>query len=151
MRSTISDENISTELRKAYSKSSVSSEGEGIDLYFDNVGGKHLEASLDNMKTFGRIVLCGMISQYNATSTTPGPANIFLAITKRLRLLGFIVRDHHDMVNQFRSDMSKWVKEGKIKWNETIFEGLENSPKAFMALFNGENFGKTLVKVGPDS
>jgi NADPH-dependent curcumin reductase CurA len=145
------DENISTELRKAYSKSSDSSEGEGIDLYFDNVGGKHLEASLDNMKTFGRIVLCGMISQYNATSTTPGPANIFLAITKRLRLQGFIVRDHYDMVNQFLSDMSKWVKEDKIKWKETIFEGLENSPKAFMALFNGENFGKTLVKVGPDS
>jgi len=145
------DENISTELRKAYSKSADSSEGEGIDLYFDNVGGKHLEASLDNMKTFGRIVLCGMISQYNATSTTPGPANIFLAITKRLRLQGFIVRDHYDMVNQFLSDTSKWVKEGKIKWKETIFEGLENSPKAFMALFNGENFGKTLVKVGPDS
>jgi len=145
------DENISTELRKAYSKSSDSSEGEGIDLYFDNVGGKLLEASLDNMKTFGRIVLCGMISQYNATSTTPGPANIFLAITKRLRLQGFIVRDHYDMVNQFLSDMSKWVKEGKIKWKETIFEGLENSPKAFMAIFNGENLGKTLVKVGPDS
>jgi len=143
------DENISTELRKAYSKSSDSSEGEGIDLYFDNVGGKHLEASLDNMKTFGRIVLCGMISQYNAT--TPGPANIFLAITKRLRLQGFIVRDHYDMVNQFLSDMSKWIKEDKIKWKETIFEGLGNSPKAFMALFNGENFGKTLVKVGPDS
>jgi NADPH-dependent curcumin reductase CurA len=143
------DENISRELRKAYSKSS--SKEEGIDLYFDNVGGKHLEAALDNTKTFGRIVLCGMISQYNATSTTPGPANIFLAITKRLRLQGFIVRDHYDMVNQFLADMSKWVKEGKIKWKETVFEGLDNSPKAFIALFNGQNFGKALVKVGPDS
>ena len=81
-------------------------------------------------------------------------ANTFqsiLAITKRLKLQGFIVRDHYDMVNQFLNDMTKWVKEGKIKWKETIFEGLENSPKAFIALFNGENFGKTLVKVGPDS
>src|SRR5215469_15447768 len=105
------DENMSTELKKAYSKSS---EEEGIDFYFDNVGGKHLEDALDNMKTFGRKVLCGMISQYNATSTTPGPANIFLAITKRLRLQGFIVTDHYDMTNQFLNDMTKWVKEGKI-------------------------------------
>jgi hypothetical protein len=94
----------------------------------DNLGEKQLEAALDNMKTFRRIVLCGMISQYNATFPTPGPSNIFLAITKRLRLQGFIVRDHYDMVNQFLADMSKWIKEGKIKWKETIFEGLENSP-----------------------
>jgi NADPH-dependent curcumin reductase CurA len=144
------DENISTELRKAYLQSSSEEEG-GIDLYFDNVGGKHLEVALDNMKTFGRIVLCGMISGYNATSPTPGPSNIFLAITKRLRLQGFIVRDHYDMTNQFLHDMTKWVKEEKVKWKETIFEGLENAPKAFIALFNGENFGKTLVKIGPDS
>jgi NADPH-dependent curcumin reductase CurA len=78
------------------------------------------------MKTFGRIILCGMISQYNATSPTPGPANIFLAITKRLKLQGFIVRDHYDMLNQFHADMTKWVNEGKIKWKETVFEGLEN-------------------------
>jgi NADPH-dependent curcumin reductase CurA len=142
------DDNISKELRKAYSHSS--SEEEGIDLYFDNVGGKHLEAALDTMKTFGRIVLCGMISQYNTTSPTPGPSNIFLGIIKRLRLQGFIVRDHYDMTNQFLNDMTKWVKEGKIKWKETIFEGLDNSPKAFIALFNGESFGKTLVKIGPD-
>jgi len=102
------------------------------------------------MKTFGRIVLCGMISQYNATSM-PGPSNIFLAITKRLRLQGFIVMDHYDMTNQFLHDMTKWVKEEKVKWKETIFEGLENAPKAFIALFNGENFGKILVKIGPDS
>jgi NADPH-dependent curcumin reductase CurA len=97
------------------------------------------------MKTFGRIILCGMISQYNATCPTHGPANIFLAITKRLKLQGFIVRDHYDT--------TKWVNEGKIKWKEwkeTVFEGLENAPKAFIALFNDENFGKTLVKIGPD-
>jgi len=146
----LKDQNISTELRRACLQSSSEEEG-GIDLYFDNVGGKHLEAALDNMKTFGRIVLCGMISEYNTTSPTPGPSNIFLAITKRLRLQGFVVRDHYDMTNQFLNDMTKWVKEGKIKWKETVFEGLENSSKAFIALFNGENFGKTLVKIGPDS
>ena len=103
-----------------------------------------------DMKTFGRIVLCGMISGYIATSSTPGPSNIFVAITKRLRLQGVIVSDHFDMTNQFLNDITKWVKEGKIKWKETIFEGLENAPKAVMALFNGENLDKTLVKVGPD-
>ena len=91
-----------------------------------------------------------MISEYNATSPIPGPSNLFLAITKRLRLQGFIVRDHYNMTNQFYNDMTKWVKEGKIKWKETIFEGLENFPKAFIALFNGENFGKTLVKIAPE-
>jgi NADPH-dependent curcumin reductase CurA len=144
------DDNISTELRKTYLQSPSEEEG-GIDLYFDNVGGKHLEAALDNMKTFGRIVLCGMISGYNATSPTPGPSNIFLAITKRLRLQGFIVGDHFDMTNQFLNDMAKWVKEGKIKWKETKFDGLQNAPQAFIALFNGENFGKTLVKIDPNS
>jgi len=92
-----------------------------------------------------------MISEYNTTSPTPGPSNIFLAITKRLRLQGFVVRDHYDMTNQFLNDMTKWVKEGKIKWKETIFDGFENAPQAFIALFNGENLGKALVKIGPDS
>jgi NADPH-dependent curcumin reductase CurA len=121
-----------------------------IDIYFDNVGGKHLEAALDNMKTFGRIVLCGMISQYNSDSPIPGPSNLFLAITNRLKLQGFIVRDHYDMLNEFHIDMVKWVDEGRIKWKETVLEGIENAPKAFLGLFKGENFGKMLVKVGPD-
>jgi NADPH-dependent curcumin reductase CurA len=136
-------DDVSTELGKAY-------QSDGIDLYFDNVGGKHLEAALDHMKTFGKIVLCGMISQYKATSPSPAPGNIFLVITKRLRLQGFIVGDHYDMLNQFHTEMSKWVNEGKIKWKETVFEDLENAPKAFIDLFNGENFGKTLVKISPD-
>ena len=121
-----------------------------IDIYFDNVGGKHLEAALDNMKTFGRIVLCGMISQYNSSSPLPGPSNLMLAITNRLKLQGFIVRDHYDMLNEFQSAMAKWVGEGKIKWKETVSEGIENAPKAFLGLFKGENFGKMLVKIGPD-
>ena len=86
----IGENNLSSELKNACP--------EGIDLYFDNVGGKHLEAAIDNMKTFGRIVLCGMISQYNNANPYALP-NLFLAITNRLRLHGFIVRDHYDMLN----------------------------------------------------
>jgi NADPH-dependent curcumin reductase CurA len=137
------ENNISSELRKSCP--------DGIDIYFDNVGGKHLEAAIDNMKVFGRIVLCGMISQYNLSSFPAGPSNLFLAITNRLKLQGFIVRDHYNMLSQFYVDMSKWISEGKIKWNETVFEGLENAPKAFLALFKGENTGKMLVKIGTDA
>jgi NADPH-dependent curcumin reductase CurA len=121
-----------------------------IDIYFDNVGGRHLEAALDNMKTFGRIVLCGMISQYNSNSPIRGPSNLFLAITNRLKLQGFIVGDHYDTLSEFHAYMTKWVDEGRIKWKETILEGIENAPKAFIGLFKGENFGKMLVKIGPD-
>jgi NADPH-dependent curcumin reductase CurA len=121
-----------------------------IDIYFDNVGGKHLEAALESMKTFGRIVLCGMISQYNSNSPIPGQSNLFLAITNRLKLQGFIVGDHSDLLNEFHASMANWVDQGRIKWKETVIEGLENAPKAFIGLFKGENFGKMLVKVGPD-
>jgi NADPH-dependent curcumin reductase CurA len=142
---TVGENNISSELKKACP--------EGIDLYFDNVGGKQLEAAIDNMKTFGRIVLCGMISQYNvvAPPSPAGPSNLFLAVTNRLRLQGFIVRDHYDMINEFHSSMTKWVSEGKIKWKETIVNGLENAPRAFIGLFRGENFGKMLIKIGPEA
>jgi NADPH-dependent curcumin reductase CurA len=122
----------------------------GIDVYFDNVGGKHLEAAIGQMNKFGRIVLCGMISQYNATELPPGPNNLFLAITKRLTLKGFIIIDHFDQLTQFYDEVGKWVREGRIKWKETIVEGIENAPRAFIGLFKGENFGKMLVKIGPD-
>jgi len=124
---------------------------EGIDIYFDNVGGRHLESALDNMKPFGRIVLCGMISIYNAGQRQPGPANLFVAIARRLTLRGFIVLDHMDKLMQFYSDMSKWIRECRIKWKETIIEGIENAPKALIGLFSGENLGKMLVKIGPDT
>jgi NADPH-dependent curcumin reductase CurA len=125
--------------------------GQGIDIYYENVGGKHLEAALDRMNPFGRIVLCGMISQYNATKREPGPGNLFLAVTKRLTLRGFIVTDHMDRQNQFYADMSAWMREGKIQWKETVVESIENAPKAFIGLFQGENFGKMLVKIASDS
>jgi NADPH-dependent curcumin reductase CurA len=89
-----------------------------------------------------------MISQYNLSSSPVGPSNLFLAIPNRLKLLGFIVRDHYDLLNEFYADMSGWISKGMIKWNETVFKGLENAPKAFLALFKGENTGKMLVKIG---
>ena len=122
----------------------------GIDVYYENVGGKHLEASLERMNLFGRVVMCGMISQYNSIEPEPGPRNLFYVTTKRLTVRGFIVSDHLDRRSQFLKDMSQWIAEGKIKWRETIVTGIENAPKAFIALFKGENFGKMLVKIGPD-
>ena len=126
---------------------------DGIDTYFDNVGGKQLkqlEGAIENMKIFGKIILCGMISQYNLTNPPLVPSNLFLAITKRLKLQGFIVRDHYQMLNEFQNIMSNWIKQGKMKWKETIVDGLENAPSAFIGLFKGENIGKMIVKIGPD-
>jgi len=120
----------------------------GIDVYYENVGGVHLEAALEHMNKFGRIVMCGMIAIYNATKPVPGPANLFYIIGKQLKMQGFIVSDHFDILPQFYADMAKWIAEGKIKWRETVVEGLENAPGAFIGLFKGENFGKMIVKLG---
>ena len=122
----------------------------GIDVYFENVGGAHLEAAINHMKPFGRLALCGMISQYNDTTPTPGPSNIIQAVGKSLKLQGFIVSNHFDILPDFYAEMGKLIKEGKMKWQETVEEGIENAPKAFLNLFTGSNTGKMLVKVGPD-
>jgi NADPH-dependent curcumin reductase CurA len=119
----------------------------GIDLYFDNVGGTHLEAAIESMNNFGRIVFCGMISIYNATRPPRAPRNLVMAISKRLTLRGFIVNDHNNRLPQFLHEMGQWIKEGRIQWKETIVQGLENAPKAFLSLFTGESFGKMLVKL----
>jgi NADPH-dependent curcumin reductase CurA len=124
---------------------------EGIDVYFENVGGEHLVAALNNMRMNGRIPLCGMIDQYNATEMPNGPGNLAIAIGLSLTLRGFIVSNFADMQPAFLEDMGKWVKEGKMKWRETIYDGIEKAPEAFIGLFKGDNFGKMLVKVGPDS
>lgn len=118
----------------------------GIDVYFDNVGGSHLEAAIDRMNTYGRIVLCGMTSVYNATRPPRAPRNLVSAIPKRLILKGFIVRDHNDRHPLFLDEVGGWLKENRIKWKETILQGIENAPKAFLGLFSGENLGKMLVK-----
>lgn len=120
----------------------------GVDVYFENVGGEHLEATLSLMNDFGRIVACGMISQYNASEPAPGPRNLGLIVGRRLKIQGFIVSDHPERSADFYRDMSAWIRAGKIRWEETIVEGIENAPTAFLGLFRGENLGKMLVKLG---
>jgi NADPH-dependent curcumin reductase CurA len=122
----------------------------GIDVYFENVGGAHLEAALNNMRPNGRIAVCGMIDIYNATTPPPGPPNLAMLIGLGLTMRGFIVSNHYDMLADFHRDMTKWAKEGKMKWRETIVDGVENAPKAFIGLFSGDNVGKMVVRVGPD-
>lgn len=117
----------------------------GIDVYFENVGGDHLEAALEHMNPFGRIALCGMISQYNEAQ--PGPSNLGQAVRKRLTMQGFIVSDHTDRLTAFHQDMQTWIQAGQIRWEETIVEGIENAPKAFIGLFTGDNMGKMLVRL----
>jgi NADPH-dependent curcumin reductase CurA len=123
---------------------------EGIDLYFENVGGEHLEAAIQEMNDFGRVVMCGMISNYNETRPAPGPRNLGFVVTKRLTLKGYIVSDHYDRLPQFNSDMKGWIDSGRMRWRETILEGIENAPKAFIGLFTGNNIGKMLVRISPD-
>jgi len=122
----------------------------GIDVYFENVGGVHLEAALQHMNTHGRIVMCGMISMYNDTEPTPGPTNLFYITTKQLTMQGFIVSDHFDKLGTFYSDMGTWIFQEKIQWKETIVDGIENATAAFLGLFKGKNLGKMIVRVGPD-
>ncbi len=122
----------------------------GVDVYFENVGGEHLVAAIENMKPMGRAALCGMIEQYNATEPAPGPHNIIQAVGKSLKLQGFIVSNHFDLLPEFVTEMSTLIGSGKMKWEQTVEEGIENAPKAFLNLFSGANFGKMLVKVGSD-
>ncbi len=119
----------------------------GIDVYFENVGGDHLTSALNLMKPFGRAPLCGMISRYNDTEPRPGPWNLVMAVGKSLKLQGFIVSNHLDLAEDFIRDMSGWIKDGKIKWEETVYDGIEKAPDAFLGLFSGANFGKMLVKL----
>jgi NADPH-dependent curcumin reductase CurA len=119
----------------------------GIDVYFENVGGVHLEAAINSARPFARFALCGMISQYNETGEPVGPRNIIQAVGKSLRLEGFIVSNHYDLYPAFVKDMAEWIGAGKLKWNETVEEGVDRAPEAFIKLFSGENLGKMLVKL----
>lgn len=122
----------------------------GIDVYFENVGGAHLQAAINYMNPFARAALCGMIEQYNDTEPRPGPNNLIQIVGKSLRLQGFIVSNHLDIIPEFYAEMSKLIASGKMNWEQTVEEGIENAPKAFLNLFSGANFGKMLVKVGDD-
>ena len=119
----------------------------GIDVYFENVGGAHLEAALMAARPFGRFALCGMISQYNATDMGAGVRGLIMAVGKSLRLEGFIVSNHFDKQAEFVRDMSGWIASGQVRARETVEQGIENAPTAFLKLFKGENLGKMLVKL----
>ncbi len=122
---------------------------DGIDICFDNVGGDHLEAAVGHMHTHGRVVACGAISRYNDVEAQPGPRNMFMVVTKRLSIRGFIISDHYDRYGDFLAAMGPWVRDGLVQHRETVVEGIENAPRAFLGLLGGENVGKMLVQVGP--
>ena len=120
---------------------------EGFDLYFDNVGGDFLEAVIFRMKNFGQIIICGRISQMSATTAGSGLKNMAHVLVKRLTIKGFLIFDHENDTDNFKKDMTKWISEDKIKFKETIYEGIEKAPEAFIDLLNGKNIGKMLVKI----
>ena len=123
---------------------------DGIDVYFDNVGGDTLEDALGAMRLRGRIVACGSISRYNATEALPGPRNLFLFVTKRLRMQGFLVFDHNDRFPAFLEEVAPRVEDGSLRYRETIVDGIERAPEAFIGMLDGANIGKMLVRVGPE-
>jgi NADPH-dependent curcumin reductase CurA len=120
---------------------------DGIDVYFDNVGGEHLEAALGAMNHHGRVALCGAISVYNATTPQPGPSTLSLAIGKRLTLRGFISSDHVARLPALHDEVGPAVRDGRIAYRETVVEGLENAPQALIDLLEGANTGKMVVKL----
>ncbi|MYW92540.1 NADP-dependent oxidoreductase [Amycolatopsis rubida] len=120
---------------------------EGIDVYFDNVGGEHLEAAIASMNLHGRIAICGMISQYNATEPTPAPRNLVQLIAKRITMRGLLVLDHWHLMQEFVAEVAPLVASGEIKYSETFVDGIRNAPDAFLGLLSGANTGKMLVRL----
>jgi NADPH-dependent curcumin reductase CurA len=121
----------------------------GIDVYFDNVGGAVLAAALRLINRGARIPLCGQIANYNATEPPAGP-NLVPLIVNRALIRGFLVSDHFDRYDAFLKDCGTWVRTGELRYREDIVEGLDNAPQAFIGLLEGRNFGKLLVQVSPD-
>ncbi|MCS0601339.1 NADP-dependent oxidoreductase [Streptomyces sp. LP11] len=120
---------------------------DGIDVYFDNVGGDHLEAAIGSLRLGGRIAVCGMISVYNNTEPAPGPRNLARLIQTRGRIEGFLVGDHYDLQPQFVQEVGPWVASGALKYRETVAEGIENTLEAFLGVLRGDNTGKMIVKL----
>ncbi len=123
----------------------------GIDVYFENVGGDVFSAVFSRLNDFARIPVCGLIAWYNQTTPPPGPdrapAIMRQILTKRLKLQGFIISDRAQRHRAFLTDMAQWVKEGKVAFREDVVDGLASAPRAFMGLLEGRNFGKLVVKV----
>jgi NADPH-dependent curcumin reductase CurA len=120
---------------------------DGIDVYFDNVGGETLEAALSALRVHGRIIACGGISGYNEEKPKPGPYNLFNMTTKRLTMKGLIVSDSLDRQGEFEQEVGSYFRAGKLKSKETVAEGIDQAVGAFLGLFEGKNFGKMVVKL----
>jgi NADPH-dependent curcumin reductase CurA len=120
---------------------------DGIDLYFDNVGGDCLEAALSALRLHGRIVACGSISGYNAQRPLPGPTNLFRMITQRLTMKGMIVRDWLNQTSEFEAEAGALLRAGKLKNKETVVRGIDKAVGAFLGLFHGDNTGKMIVRL----
>ncbi|VFQ88286.1 unnamed protein product [Cuscuta campestris] len=133
------EKDLSATLKRCFPK--------GIDIYFENVGGKMLDAVLLNMNLHGRIIVCGMISQYNQTKGLEGIHNLMTLISKRIRMEGFMVGDYYHLYPKFLETVRSYIKEGKIAYVEDIAEGLESAPNALIKIFTGANVGKQLVVV----
>ncbi len=118
-----------------------------VDVYFDNVGGDHLEAAIFAMADFGRIAACGAIADYNADAPVPGPRNMMMFVSKRLTLRGFIVTDHRDAASEFYRRAGAWLADGSLKYRETYVDGLDHAVDAFLGLHRGDNTGKMLVRL----
>jgi NADPH-dependent curcumin reductase CurA len=123
---------------------------DGIDLYFDNVGGDHLVAALYALRLHGRVALCGMISTMEDATSAPGVQHLIQAVLKRLTLRGFIVRDHEDLRPEFEKQVANWLRTGELISKQTVVDGLENAVDAFIGLLSGANVGKMLVRVSSD-
>lgn len=122
----------------------------GIDVFFDNVGGEHLEAAIGAFNEFGRAALCGAISGYNAVEPQPGPRNMFMLVTKKLSLRGFIVGDHADLRDEFTAKVGSLLTSGQLVVRETVREGLDDAVDAFLDLLRGGNTGKMVVRLAPE-
>lgn len=122
----------------------------GVNCYFENVGGMHLEAALNCIAFGARIALCGMISVYNAKEPLPGPPNLAFLIARSAKMQGFIVSIYLHLAQQFAMETAPLLAQGKIKFRESVYDGLGKAPEAFLGLFQGENFGKAVIRVGPD-
>ena len=120
----------------------------GIDVYFENVGGAHLDAALPRMNVRGRIPVCGMISTYNGGGD--GVKNLFNLIYRRVRMEGFVASDFPHLNARFMDDMTGWLKAGKIKYQETVLDGFERAPEGLIGLFSGKNSGKMLIRIDPN-
>ena len=120
---------------------------DGIDVYFDNVGGEHLEAAIGSLRLRGRVAVCGMISVYNDTEPTPGPRNLSRLIQTRGRIEGFLVGDHDDLAGEYAARAAGWLADGTLSLRETSVDGIENAVDAFLGVLRGENTGKMVVRL----